>query len=279
MGCLSKIQVPIPKRVKIGPKTVDCVFIGYATKSKACRFLVHKSEHLDIHDNTIMESDSVEFFEHIYPYKTRLESSSGGSKQPREEPKENEQNEESPRRSKRQKTSTSFGSDFVTFLLESEPQTFKEAMLSSDSTSWKEAVNSEIESILSNHTWELVDLPPGNKPLGSKWIFKRKMKDDGTIDKYKARLVVKGFRQKEGLDYFDTYSPVTRITSIRMLIALAAVYGLEIHQMDVKTAFLNGELEEEIYIEQPEGFVVPGKEKKVCKLIKSLYGLKQAPKQ
>lgn len=105
------------------------------------------------------------------------------------------------------------------------------------------------------------------------------MKDDGTIDKYKARLVVKGFRQKEGLDYFDTYSPVTRITSIRMLIALAAVYGLEIHQMDVKTTFLNGELEEEIYIEQPEGFVVPGKEKKVCKLIKSLYGLKQAPKQ
>ena len=105
------------------------------------------------------------------------------------------------------------------------------------------------------------------------------MKDNGTIDKYRARLVVKGFRQKEGLDYFDTYSPVTRITSIRMLIALAAIYDLEIHQMDVKTTFLNVELEEEIYIEQPEVFVVPGKEKKVCKLIKSLYGLKQAPKQ
>ena len=105
------------------------------------------------------------------------------------------------------------------------------------------------------------------------------MTDDGTIEKYKARLVVKGFRQKEGLDYFDTYSLVTRITSIRMLIALAAVYGHEIHQMDVKTSFLNGEFKEEIYIEQPEGFVVPGKEKKVCKLIKSLYGLKQAPKQ
>ena len=79
--CLAKVQVPIPKRVKIGPKTVDCVFIGYATNSKACRFLVHKSEHPDIHDNTVMESDSAEFFEHIYPYKTRLESSSGGSKQ------------------------------------------------------------------------------------------------------------------------------------------------------------------------------------------------------
>ncbi|PHT43509.1 ATP phosphoribosyltransferase 1, chloroplastic [Capsicum baccatum] len=152
-------------------------------------------------------------------------------------------------------------------------------MSSSDSSFWKEEVNSEIDSILSNHTWELVDLPPGNKPLGSKWIFKRKMKTDGSIEKYKARLVVKGFNQKEGLDYFDTYSPVTRITSIRMLIALAAVYDLQIHQMDVKTAFLNGELEEEIYMEQPEGFVVPGKENKVCKLVKSLYGLKQAPKQ
>ena len=125
----------------------------------------------------------------------------------------------------------------------------------------------------------MTDLPPGNKPLGSKWIFERKMKPDGTIDKYKARLVVKGYRQKEGLDLFDTYSPVTRITSIRMLIALVAVHDFKIHQMDVKTTFLNGELEEEIYMEQPEGFIVPGKEKKVCRLVKSLYGLKQAPKQ
>ena len=93
---------------------------------------------------------------------------------------------------------------------------------------------------------ELADLAPGNNTWGLKWIFKRKMKPDGTIDKYKARLVVKGYRQKEGLDYFDTYSPVTRITSIWMLIALAAVHGLKIHQMDVKTTFLNGELVEEI---------------------------------
>ncbi|KAF3660861.1 hypothetical protein FXO37_13199 [Capsicum annuum] len=135
-------------------------------------------------------------------------------------------------------------------------------MTSSDSSFWKEAVDSEIDSILSNHTWELVDLPPENKPLGSKWIFKWKMKTDGTIHKYKTRLVVKGFKQKEGLDYFDTYLPVTRITSIQILIALIAVYGLEIHQMDVKTAFLNVELEKEIYMEQPEGFVVSGKENK-----------------
>ena len=124
-----------------------------------------------------------------------------------------------------------------------------------------------------------MDLPPGCKPLGYKWIFKRKMKANGSIDKYKARLVVKGYKQKECVDYFDTYSPVTRITSIRMLIAIATLHNLEIHQMDVKTVFLNGELDEEIYMEQPEGFIVPGKEKKMCRLVKSLNGLKQVPKQ
>jgi hypothetical protein len=105
------------------------------------------------------------------------------------------------------------------------------------------------------------------------------LKTDGSIDKYKARLVAKGYRQKEGLDFFDTYSPVTRITSIKLLIAIAAIHNLEIHQMDVKTAFLNGELEEEIYMEQPEGFVSPNQKHKVCKFVKPLYELKQAPKQ
>ncbi|XXG65136.1 hypothetical protein AAC387_Pa05g2916 [Persea americana] len=164
-------------------------------------------------------------------------------------------------------------------MLEDKPQSFKEAVSSPEAPHWKEAIKSEIESILQNHTWELVDLPQGCKTLGCKWIFKRKMKANGSIEKYKARLVVKGYKQKEGLDYFDTYSPVTRITSIRMLIAIAAIHNFEIHQMDVKTAFLNGELDEEIYMEQPEGFNVPGQTKKVCRLVKSLYGLKQAPKQ
>ena len=105
------------------------------------------------------------------------------------------------------------------------------------------------------------------------------MKPDGSFDKYKARLVVKSNRQKQGLDYFDTYSPVTKITSIRMLIAFASLFGLEIHQMYVKMTILNGELDEEIYMEQPEGFSAPGNGNKVCRLVKSLYGLKQAPKQ
>ncbi|GKD64448.1 zinc finger, CCHC-type containing protein, partial [Tanacetum coccineum] len=123
---------------------------------------------------------------------------------------------------------------------------------------WKEAIDDEIGSIMENNTWVLSDLPPGCKPLGCKWIFKRKMKVDGTIDKFKARLVIQGFRQKEGIDYFDTYAPVARITTIRLLLALAAIHNLVIHQMDVKTTFLNGDLEEEVYMKQPEGFVMPG---------------------
>ncbi|GKE15676.1 pol polyprotein, partial [Tanacetum coccineum] len=150
-----------------------------------------------------------------------------------------EEEEVEPRRSKRARTEKSFGPDFVSFMVENEPTSYREAVTSSEGHQWKEAIKSEIDSILQNHTWELVDLPPGCKPLGYKWIFKKKMKADGTIDKYKARLVIKGYRQREGLDYFDTYSPVTRITSIRMVLAIAALRNLEVHQMDVKTAFLN----------------------------------------
>ncbi|XP_074297772.1 uncharacterized protein LOC141628544 [Silene latifolia] len=163
--------------------------------------------------------------------------------------------------------------------IDEDPRTFDEAMKSHDVSFWKEAINDEMDSILGNNTWVLTDLPRGCKPLGCKWIFKRKTKVDGTIDKYKARLVIQGFRQKEGIDYFDTYAPVARICTIRLLIAIAAIRNLVIHQIHVKTAFLNGDLEEEIYMKQPEGFIMPGNEHKICKLVKSLYGLKQAPKQ
>ena len=130
------------------------------------------------------------------------------------------------------------------YVLEREPRTFKETVNSTEGLMWKEAIKSEIDSILHNHTWELVDLPLGCKPLASKWVFKRKRKIDGSIDKYRARLVIKGYRKIEGLNYFDTYSLVTRINSIRMVLAITALRNLEIHQMDVKTTFLNGELYE-----------------------------------
>nr|GEY70838.1 zinc finger, CCHC-type [Tanacetum cinerariifolium] len=164
------------------------------------------------------------------------------------------------------------------FSIKEDTRSYNEAM-QSRMLLFKEAINDEIGSIMENNTWVLSDLPPGCKPLGCKWIFKRKIKVDGTIDKFKARLVIQGFRQKERIDYFDNYAPVARITTIRLLLSLAVFHNLMIHQMDVKTTFLNGDLDEEVYIKQPEGFVMPGNEHKVGKLVKSLYGLKQAPKQ
>ncbi|KAJ0850834.1 putative RNA-directed DNA polymerase [Helianthus annuus] len=285
-GCLAKVTVPPPKALRIGPKTVDCIFIGYAHQSSAHRFLVHESKNPDVHVNTIMEVNSnvVSYFENVFPLRRQTHATSStpnfevgeSSSTPVDEvvhDKTHEQpevEETDRRRSKRPRVEKSFGPDFVSYMVEGEPNTYREAVSSSEGPQWKEAIRNEIDSILQNHTWELVDLPPGCKPLGYRWIFKRKMKTDGSIDKYKARLVIKGFRQKEGLDYFDTYSPVTRITSIRLVLAIAALRNLEVHQMDVKTAFLNGDLEEEIYMEQPEGFSAPGQEGKVCKLVKNL---------
>nr|GEV59596.1 hypothetical protein [Tanacetum cinerariifolium] len=127
-----------------------------------------------------------------------------------------------------------------------------------------------------NEVWVLVELPPNGKTVGSKWLFKKKTDMDGVVHTYKARLVVKGYTQTLGIDYEETFSPVADIRAIRILIAIAGYYDYEIWQIDVKTAFLNGYLNEEVYIEQPEGFVNPKYPNRVCKLKRSIYELKQA---
>ncbi|GJU59852.1 zinc finger, CCHC-type containing protein [Tanacetum coccineum] len=169
-------------------------------------------------------------------------------------------------KNKRNKTPKDFRPEFQLYLIEGTKDE-------------KEAINDGMDSIMGNNTWVLADLPPGCKPLGCKWIFKRKLKVDGTIEKFKARLVIQGFKQKSGIDYFDTYAPVAHISTIRLLIVMTSIHNLVIHQMDVKTTFLNGDLDEEVYMNQPQGFIMPGNENKVCKPIKCFYGLKQAPKQ
>lgn len=136
----------------------------------------------------------------------------------------------------------------------------------------------EMNAIEKNDTWELATLPKGNKPFGVKWVYKKKMNAQGEIERYKARLVAKGYKQKAGIDYEEVFAPVARMETIRLLISLAAQNKWSIFQMDVKSAFLNGVLEEEVYIEQPPGYTKVGKENKVLKLKKALYGLKQAPR-
>jgi hypothetical protein len=142
--------------------------------------------------------------------------------------------------------------------------------------SWRKVMMEEMDSIKENGTRSLIDLPPGRKPIGVKWVFKVKQDDHGAVSKHKACLVVKGYAQQHRIDCDEVFMPVARLDSVRLLIPLMAHEGWEVHYMDVKSAFLNGDLHEEVYIEQPVGFVVTGKEHKVLKLWKALYGFHQA---
>ncbi|GJT93156.1 retrotransposon protein, putative, ty1-copia subclass [Tanacetum coccineum] len=157
-----------------------------------------------------------------------------------------------------------------------EPANYKAALSDPEFEKWLVAMNEEMQSMNDNKVWKLVVLPPNAKVVKSMWIYKKKTDMDGKGYIYKARLVAKGFTQTYGVDYEETFSPVADISAVRILIAIAAYYDYEIWQMDVKTAFLNGFLEEEIYMEQPEGFIDPNHPSKVCKLQRSIYGLKQA---
>lgn len=191
------------------------------------------------------------------------------------------------RRSTREKRSA-IPEDYIVFLheheddigvMEDDPISFRQAMESSNSQKWVNAMNEEIKSMRDNDVWDLVPLPEGAKIIGCKWIFKTKRDSKGDVERYKARLVAKGFTQKEGIDYKETFSPVSSKDSFRVIMALVAHFDLELHQMDVKTAFLNGNIDETIYMAQPENFVSEDSKDMVCKLKKSIYGLKQASRQ
>lgn len=161
--------------------------------------------------------------------------------------------------------------------INNEPLTVTEALTGSEKVEWKAAMDAEFQSLLDNHTWDLVDLPDGCKAISNKWVFKRKTNGQGKITRHKSRLVAKGCSQREGIDYFETFSPVVRYSSIRLLMALTVKFELTIEQMDVVTAFLHGDIKETIYMKQPEGF--DDKTGRVCRLIKALYGLKQASRE
>ena len=166
-------------------------------------------------------------------------------------------------------------SEYLLSVINEEPWDYAEAK---ETQEWREACEDEIASIEKNKTWDLVELPQGAKPIGLKWVFKLKKNAEGNINKYKARLVAKGYVQRHGIDFDEVFAPVARIETVRFIIALAASNGWEVHHLDVKTAFLHGELKEIVFVSQPEGFTEKGSEGKVYKLNKALYGLRQAPR-
>nr|GEZ35857.1 zinc finger, CCHC-type [Tanacetum cinerariifolium] len=293
---IAVVRLPDPKRKTLDDKGIDCIFVGYDEHSKAYRFyVIEPNDSISI--NSIIVSRDAIFNENRFSLIPRPKDIIPNVQESQmDDHIDDVPNEISePQKDKRVQKAKSYSFDFQLYLvegsrdqvgsqysycysIEEDPRTYNEAMQSRAATFWKEAIDDEIGFIMENNTWVLSDLPPGCKPLGCKWIFKRKMKVDGTIDKFKARLVIQGFRQKEGINYFDTYAPVARITTIRLLLALAAIQNLVIHQMDVKTAFLNGDLDEEVYMKQLKGFVMPGNEHKVFdktkKFLSSRFSMK-----
>jgi hypothetical protein len=183
------------------------------------------------------------------------------------------------RRSKRERklverySLPNFRSTYVLTTINNEPKSVGEVVDSIEGKLWKDPMVEEMESLHKNETWDLVKLSSGRKHVRSKWVFKKKMKTKSQVEKFKARLVAKGYSQVKGVDFGEIFSLVAKLTSIRVLISLATTFDMEIEQMDVKTTFLHGDLEEEIYMKNLGGFIVKGKKYLVCKLERSLYGL------
>eukprot|EP00253_Pinus_taeda_P034331 PITA_34331 len=166
-------------------------------------------------------------------------------------------------------------SSYLALLSSTEPQNVKEAC---EDECWIKAMDEEFEQIERNNTWELVPRPKDKNVIGTKWVFKNKLNENGEVIRNKARLVCKGYAQQEGIDFEETFAPVARLEAIRMFLALSSFQNFKVFQMDVKSDFLNGDLEEEVYIEQPDGFILGNDPNLVCRLKKALYGLKQAPR-
>ena len=160
----------------------------------------------------------------------------------------------------------------------SEPKSFAAALKTDQASQWRDAATLEFNILVGNDTWEIVKLPPGAKVIDSGWVFKVKMNSDGSVEHFKGRIVAKGYPQRPGIDFTDTFAHTLHPATLRFIIAMVTIEDWELRSVDITSAFTNGVLEEEIYMRQPEGFRIGGPDM-VCKLKKSLYGLKQAARQ
>ncbi|PKI36228.1 hypothetical protein CRG98_043380, partial [Punica granatum] len=219
-GCLCYSHVPQTKRSKLDEKSEPGIFVGYSLQSKGYRVFQPQT------DRVIVSRDVVFLEEEKWSWnnENQVKSSVSSPQQPEVPVSAN---------------------DWIDEMIDDEPK-------------WIEAMKEEMMMIEKNGTWQLTDRPPDRKVIGVKWVYRTKLNPDGSVNKLKARLVVKGYAQVWGIDYSETFAPVARLDTIRLLLAIAAQKSWKIFQLDVKSAFLNGVLEEEIYVEQPEGFAVKG---------------------
>ena len=280
-GCDAYMHIPKDERSKFESKATKCLLLGYGKRTKGYRlFDPIRRKVLHSRDVTFNESEQKSettsnddpSHELILDFSSDCEPGTSTESQTQDQRPE-------PRRSTRQTRPPEYYGIQSHFTEErKQPTSLEEATTCPESSKWTQAMETEMKSLKDNDVWELVRLPTGKKAVGSKWVYKIKTGADGAPERYKARLVAQGFTQQFGSDYDETFCPVVRQESLRVLIALSVQYGLKLHQVDVTTAFLNGNLEEEVYMTQPKGFVKRGEEHLVCKLIKSIYGLKQSPR-
>ena len=296
-GCAAYSHIPKDERSKLDAKARKCIFLGYSINRKGYRLydqkglkIIHSRDvtfnelakgiekesqeepaqienpHvvIDFEDDSLDECNSLE-------EEKQDEASHTGS--------EERTDSTTVRRSQRQTRRPDYYGVWVnTTTALSEPNTVKEALSCPEKEDWKEAMEAEYKSLCENQVWDLVPPPENCKIISSKWVYKCKRGENGDVERYKARLVAQGYTQRPGIDYEETFSPVVRFESVRSVIALAVHKDMKLHQMDIKTAFLNRELSEEVFMKQPEGFVKEGEKDLVCRLKKSIYGLKQSPR-
>ena len=285
-GARAYVHIPSQLRSKLDSKTAKGVMVGYEPRNKGYRI------YLDSGSMTVAKNVMFDEGNTVQPNKHVHFEDSGGDDAPATVPEqqmETDQPAVSPARSERKrqapqewwKVSSSSSKvperAMIAVVQITEPSTIEEALQSPQAVEWQQAMAEEMASLAANETWKLEQLPAGVQPVPVKWVFKVKYAADGSIDRYKARLVAKGFAQKHGIDYTEVFAPVGKHTTLRALLAIVCAENLELHQLDVKTAFLNGVLEEDIWMQQPPGFQQHGSHY-ACHLKKALYGLKQAPR-
>ncbi|CAJ2640870.1 unnamed protein product [Trifolium pratense] len=293
-GSIAHAHIPDEKRSKLDDKSEKYIFIGYDANSKGYKLYNPDTGKTIISRNVIFDEEGewdwktsnkdYNFFpqfeeDDVEPEESREDLATPPAS-PTPSSKEGESSsEKTPHfRSLQEIYEVTENQDNLTLFClfaDCEPMNFQEAF---EKKTWRTAMDEEIKAIKKNETWELVSLPKGHKAISVKWVYKAKKNSKGEVERYKARLVAKGYSQRAGIDYDEVFAPVARLETVRLIISLAAQNKWKIHQMDVKSAFLNGVFDEEVYIEQPQGYEVKGEEEKVLKLKKALYGLKQAPR-
>jgi len=316
-GCIGYVHIPDQKRSKLDDKSKKCVFLGVSEESKAWRLYDPVMKKIVISKDVVFDEDKSWDWDQadVEAKEVTLECGDEDDEKNSEVAKpiavaspnhvgsDNNVSSSpilapsspapSPVAAKvtRERRPPGWMADYETgegeeieenlsvmllmMMTEADPIQFDDAV---KDKIWREAMEHEIESIVKNNTWELTTLPKGFTPIGVKWVYKTKLNEDGEVDKYKARLVAKGYAQCYGIDYTEVFAPVARLDTVRTILAISSQFNWEIFQLDVKSAFLHGELKEEVYVRQPEGFIREGEEEKVYKLRKALYGLKQAPR-